>query len=193
MQIIESIKELDESLFLWLNSIRSSALDFVMWHFTKYTFWIPLFIILFYIIVKRFRKYSILIFIMLGVLILINDQFCNLSKYFFMRLRPTHEGTISSIVNTVNGYRGGLYSFYSGHASNTFAVVTFFSLIFKNKPKYLFILLWTFAVITVFSRIYLGVHYPGDIIVGAIVGTLFGFLVYKAFREIYFHFTKQVV
>ncbi|MGI6342153.1 MAG: phosphatase PAP2 family protein [Bacteroidales bacterium] len=193
MQIIESIKELDELLFLWLNSIRSSALDFVMWHFTKYTFWIPLFIILFYIIVKRFRKYSILIFIMLGVLILINDQFCNLSKYLFMRLRPTHEGTISSIVNTVNGYRGGLYSFYSGHASNTFAVVTFFSLIFKNKPKYLFILLWTFAVITVFSRIYLGVHYPGDIIVGAIVGTLFGFLVYKAFREIYFHFTKQVV
>lgn len=193
MHIIESIKELDELLFLWLNSFRSSTLDFIMWHFTKYTFWIPLFIILFYIIVKRFGKYSVLVFIMLGVLILINDQFCNLSKYYFMRLRPTHEDAISNVVNTVNGYRGGLYSFYSGHASNTFAVVTFFSLIFKNKPKYLFILLWIFTVITVFSRIYLGVHYPGDIIVGATIGTLFGIVVYKAFKEIYCYLSKQSI
>jgi undecaprenyl-diphosphatase len=91
-----------------------------------------------------------------------------------MRLRPSHEPHLQTLIHTLNGYQGGTYGFYSGHASNAFAVAFFMITSLSGKRKYILPAAMVYAILTAYSRIYLGVHYPGDILMGAIVGALLG-------------------
>jgi undecaprenyl-diphosphatase len=116
------------------------------------------------------------VFLAVTLVFLFCDQLASLAKPYFHRFRPTHHPDFKYLVHTVFDYRGGSYGFFSGHATNAFGIATFLSLLFRNKI--LSVTMIIFAVITAYTRIYLGVHFISDVLVGAFVGTLIGYLVY---------------
>ena len=175
--MLDKIIALDTRLFLWLNGHHSVFWDNVMWHISGKIEWSPLYLILAGYIIYRYRLNSIPIIIAVAVAILLADQLAvDLFKNVFQRLRPTYNPEIQNIVHTVNNYTGGSYGFISNHAANTFALATFLSFLFKNRSFTLSILLW--ATIVSYSRIYLGVHYPGYVLGGMLFGSLIGWLIF---------------
>jgi len=179
--MIDRLTDLDKRLFLFLNGIHSAWADHVMWLVSgKYT-WIPLYLLILVLLVLKFRRLSLLIIPVIIVLITISDQVSShLLKIIFERLRPCHEPGLSGLVHLVNGYCGGTYGFVSSHASNAAAFAMFTSLLFKKKLYSWLIFLW--AALVSYSRIYLGVHYPGDVLCGFLLGMILGWLVMKLFK-----------
>jgi undecaprenyl-diphosphatase len=172
--MLDTIKSLDQSLFLALNAHHNSFFDPIMWLFSDKLFWAPLYAWFLWLLYKQFPKHYWTVIIAVILMIVASDQFCNLAKNGVMRLRPSQDPGIQAMVHIVNDYRGGMYGFYSGHASNAFAVALFMITIAGNKLKYLIPVCLLYATLTAYSRIYLGVHYPGDILTGAMAGTLLG-------------------
>ena len=181
--MIDHLIEIDEQLFLILNRMHDSWLDPVMWLFSKNEASIPLYAFLLFHIYKVYKEKTWGILLSVGLLILMTDQFTSgLMKPFFERLRPSHEPALEGMVHIVNGYSGGSYGFASSHAANTFGIAMFLSCILKKeKPWISWLFLW--AAFVSYTRIYLGVHYPGDILVGALVGVLFGWIVFKLYSR----------
>ena len=182
--MIDHLIEIDEQLFLILNRMHDSWLDPVMWLFSKTEASIPLYAFLLFHIHRVYKEKTWGILLSVGLLILMTDQFTSgLMKPFFERLRPSHEPALEGMVHLVNGYSGGSYGFASSHAANTFGIAMFLSCILKKeKPWISWLFLW--AAFVSYTRIYLGVHYPGDILVGALVGVLFGWVVFKLYSRI---------
>jgi undecaprenyl-diphosphatase len=140
-------------------------------------FFIPVFLIYKKIGIKQ----TLYILLFIAVLIAFTDQTCNLFKHTFQRLRPCNNPDLKSIIRIVQVRTS--YSFFSGHAANTMAVATFLFLVLRSKFKYLgFLFLW--PLIFAYSRIYLGLHYPGDILTGYFFGALFGSLIYLVYRKL---------
>lgn len=177
--MIDSLIQLDQSLFLWLNGLHSSWLDPFMWAISSKTLWIPLYAYMLFLIIRRYQWQSWIILLLVALLIVLSDQGSVLIKNSVMRFRPTHEPAIKQLVHILHNYRGGSYGFVSSHATNSFALATFTA--FLIRPIYrsypLWILLW--ASIVSYSRIYLGVHYPGDILGGALLGIGLGMAMWK--------------
>jgi undecaprenyl-diphosphatase len=145
-----------------------------MWLFSNKIFWGPLYVWFLWLLYKQFPKQYWTLLLTILVMIIASDQLCNLSKDSFMRLRPTNEEHLQGLIHTVNGYTGGMYGFYSGHASNSFAVAVFMIASVSKGRKYIIPAALVYAILTSYSRIYLGVHYPGDVITGMIAGSLLG-------------------
>ena len=187
---MDKLIQWDIDLFLFLNNIHNSFWDEVMWFISGKYEWIPLYVILLGVIIWKFRMKSILVILMIPILITAADQISvKLFKEVFERLRPCHNPEIQHLVHTVNNKCGGKFGFVSSHAANSFALAGFLSLIFTNKWFNLFILFW--AAVVSYSRVYLGVHYPGDILVGALLGLIIGYLVYLLFQFIERRFWKE--
>jgi len=175
--MIEKIINLDTELFLYLNKINSPFFDNMMWHISGKFEWMPLYFLIIYFIFKKFKKQGFLVLLFLIIAVAIADLISvHLFKNVFERLRPCHNSEIEMIVHTVNGYCGGKYGFVSSHAANTFSLASFTVLLFKNKFYSIAILFWASTVC--YSRIYLGVHYPLDIIGGIIIGIISGLLLF---------------
>jgi undecaprenyl-diphosphatase len=174
---MEGIKQIDQSLFLFLNELHSSFWDKAMFLFSSREIWIPFYLLIIYIIIKTFNRNSIYILILIGLSIALSDQFSVLIKNLVERLRPSNDPAISNLVHLVNNYRGGNFGFFSSHASNTFTVAVIVSLLFKNRMFSTLIFIW--AIIVSYTRIYLGLHYPSDILAGWLWGGLIGFGFYK--------------
>jgi undecaprenyl-diphosphatase len=172
--MLESIKTIDENLFLFLNSHHNPFFDQLMWILSDMILWIPLYLWFLWLVYKRFPKHFWTVIVAIGLMLTVSDQLCNLFKENIMRFRPTHEPHLQYIIHTVNGYRGGMYGFYSAHASNSFAVAFFIIGSIENQRKYLIPIALLYAVLASYSRIYLGVHYPTDVMMGALMGTLIG-------------------
>jgi len=180
-------EQLDQQLFLFLNSANSPFWDKIMVYLSMKIVWAPLYIaILIFLGIKyKGRFWIMLLFIILAVTLA--DQISVLIKNAVDRPRPCHESSLQGLVHVVNGVCGGLYGFVSSHASNSFNVA-FLSLMFIKRKWYtVFIIAW--ASIVSYSRIYLGVHYPGDVLCGAILGALIGWGVYKLFEA----FNKRIL
>lgn len=172
--MLETIKAIDESLFLFLNAQHNSFFDPLMWIFSEKFYWAPLYAWFLWLLYKRYPKQYWTVIVTIVLMIVVSDQLSNLAKNNVMRLRPSQEPHLYSLVHVLNNYRGGMYGFYSGHASNAFAVALFMITIVAKDKKYIIAVSLTYAILTAYSRIYLGVHYPGDVLTGAIMGMLVG-------------------
>ena len=180
--MLHRLKEWDEQLLLFLNQFHAPWLDPVMMLVTKTEFWAPLYIFLLYLIFRNYKKEGWLILASVAVTILLADQISyNIIKPLFHRLRPSNEPALEGIVHIVNGYHGGRYGFVSNHAANTTGVALFIYFLFKNKYSWTW-LIFIWPIIMSYTRIYLGVHYPGDVIGGAAVGLLCGYGGYRFYR-----------
>ena len=176
IDIINILNELDTKSFLVLNELHNNFWDFVMyWVSYKYT-WIPLYIWLIWIVIREFKYKSIIIILTIIVIITASDQgSVHLFKNNFERLRPCHEPDLAGIVHTVKDKCGGSFGFISSHASNVFALAVFLTPFIRRRYRFFPLFIFSWAVIVSYSRIYLGVHYPGDIIGGAIFGAIIGY------------------
>lgn len=178
--MLEKILTLDTQLFIYLNSLGSETYDGLWLLITKQVNWIPFFLLLFYLIYKKLGiKQTGYLLIFVAVLILATDQITNLFKYTFQRPRPCNNPEINSFIRIVQSRSS--FSFFSGHAANTMAVAVFLYHIFRKQFKY-FWLLFLWPLIFAYSRIYLGLHYPIDILSGYLCGLILGSLMYKAYK-----------
>lgn len=183
---IQRLIDIDKHVMLALNGSDSLYMDGVMKIFTTTSVWIPVAAVLLFIVLKNNTpRGSLLTVLAVALTILACDQISSeLIKPIVARLRPSHDPSFMHLIDTFNGYRSGSYSFTSSHACNSFGIFTIIALIIRNRALSLSLLLW--ACINSFSRIYLGVHYPGDILCGAIVGTVIGstiFLIYHIIKK----------
>lgn len=172
---METIKHWDEQLFLYLNGQHQDWLDSLMFAVTGKLIWVPLYAFFIYLIIKKFDKSSVWVLAGVGLAILIADQTASgLMKPFFERLRPCHDPRWEGLMYNYGGC-GGMYGFVSSHAANTFALAIYLNLVLRRYYTGLgWLFLW--AAVISFSRVYLGVHYPMDIVVGGIVGLISGWL-----------------
>jgi len=174
---MEWLNSIDIHLFQLINGAGYEQIDNVMVLISGKLTWIPLYLLLLYLLYKKFSAKFIWVLISLGVLIFLADYgSVHFFKEVFQRLRPCHQLDNIRIVAEC----GGLYSFVSSHAANTFAVAFFVSLLLKNKKMFLFLFSW--AVIIGFSRVYLGVHFPFDIVGGMFWGLFVSLLTYKLLK-----------
>ncbi|MBP4136657.1 phosphatase PAP2 family protein [Flavobacterium geliluteum] len=180
--MLEKIQELDTSLLIFLNGLGAEKYDQLWLIITSQLNWTPFFLLMFYVIYKKVgAKQLLFIVLFVAVLLTFTDQITNLFKHTFERLRPCNNTDINKIIRVVQVRKS--YSFFSGHAANTMAVATFLYLIFRDQFKYLgFLFLW--PLIFAYSRIYLGLHYPGDILAGYFFGALFGFTLFKIYQKL---------
>lgn len=174
------LNTIDHNLTVMLNFDGGVFLDSTMFALSSRLIWIvPALALLFHFFRnKHTRKKGIVVVIAIVVLITLCDQTTStLMKPYFARLRPSHTPGIENILHYVNGYRGGMYGFASSHAANSFGTVTFVSMLIRRK--------WvTFALLALalgvcYSRIYLGVHFLGDVLTGAVIGVFFGYIIYR--------------
>jgi undecaprenyl-diphosphatase len=171
--------EIDQQLFLYLNSAHTPFWDGVMHFLSMTSVWIPLYLgILTYLGMTYKRKFLIIIFFLI-IAVALADQTALLIKNTVERLRPCHEPALQGLVHTVNGECGGMFGFVSSHAANSFNVALVSLLFIRKKWYSVSILIWAAAI--GYSRIYLGVHYPFDVICGAILGACIGSGVYRIY------------
>ena len=181
--MINFLLEIDLKLLLFINSWHEPWLDSVMVSLTNGLVWSPLFLIVIGVMIYKFRWQSIAMLLFVALVIFLTDRVSSgLIKPWVGRLRPSHEPDLADLLHIVNGYRGGVFSFVSSHAANAFGVATFLWLILRKNIKWIW-LMFIWATIFSYTRIYLGVHYPSDILGGGVLGALIGLLVYKVGRS----------
>lgn len=188
--MIEKLKDFDADFVLFFNGLHTPFLDSLFFTISKTFVWIPLYLLLLYYVVRFFKHRTWLVLVFIALLITVSDQFASgFVKPLVLRYRPTHNEFISPMIHLVNGYTGGLYGFISSHAANVFALTTFLTIVLKEANLKWLWLLWIWATVVSFSRIYLGVHYLSDILGGALSGVFFGLLISRIFlilhRRIY--------
>lgn len=164
--------ELDRTIFLFLNSLHTPLLDRVMWVLSMRSVWIPFYVLIIWLLASIYGKRVWIPLVLVPVLVLLTDQGSNLLKNLVERPRPCHEPALAGMVHTVKGYCGGMYGFVSGHAANTFGLAAFTIPLLRRRWFTLTVIIWATAVS--YSRIYLGVHYPGDILGGTLLGLVSG-------------------
>ncbi|PZX20311.1 undecaprenyl-diphosphatase [Breznakibacter xylanolyticus] len=184
MDFLQRLIETDQSLLLTMNGCHSPFWDRFFWLVTGILTWVPFYLVLLYAIVKNQKKGSVVTILTLVILVVLCDQISNhLFKEFFERWRPSRDPSISHLVHTVAGYKGGNFGFVSGHATNSFGLALFSALLIRHWGYAVAIFLWAF--LNSYSRIYLGVHFPGDILGGMLLGMILATGVFVAYVRLY--------
>lgn len=179
--MLEKMLELDKELLIFLNGLGSPTFDGMWLIITKQAYWAPLFLIVFYLLQKKLGWKNFGYYILFtALLILLCDQTANLFKNSFERLRPCNDETVNHIIRVVKS--SSSFSFFSGHATNSMATTVFTFMILKKFYKHVY-LLFLFPLIFAYSRIYLGLHFPSDIVTGYAFGAAFGLICYKFYLK----------
>lgn len=181
--MIEDIKQIDTDILLWLNGSHSEFWDEVMWFASgKYT-WLPFYVVLIVLLVWKFKKNAILMILLIALLITMSDQLASgIFKPLFERLRPSHNLELEGQLHIVNDYRGGKFGFISSHASNVFSLGFYLTLLAGKNIKWLPFILIPWAFFVSMSRVYLGVHYPTDILVSAILSVPIAWIIAHLYK-----------
>ena len=179
--MIDYLVDVDKTALLAVNGMYSVFQDAFWWMVSAKWSSLLLVLALLWILMRQNRRHALLVLLMVAVAVLVADQVSSgLIKHLVERLRPTHDPSLENAVHVINGYRGGMYGFVSSHAANFFAVATLVTLIMRRGLVAAALYGW--GLVQCYSRIYLGVHYPGDILGGMIVGLLAGWLVWCLMR-----------
>ena len=188
--MIDTIRQLDEELFLLLNGAHCTLCDTLMWYASKMWLWAPIYVWMVFMLFSRKSKLNAVIALLCIACLLFLTDFVAVKtvKETVMRLRPTHNPRLQGLVHMVqdelgNYYKGGRYGFFSNHASNFAGVTVFFVLLMKPMSRWVYAALAAWVVLIGYSRIYLGVHYPLDILAGFAYGTLAGLFIYWLFGK----------
>jgi len=177
MNTIQSILDLDKRIFIYLNNLGSIKWDGFWLAITNQFYWIPFFALLLYFVFKVYGlKKTLIILLITAVLVTFTDQFVNLIKHTVQRVRPNNDPSVNKLIRIL--IHPHSFSFVSGHATNSFANTTFLYLLLRKKIKYIF-LIFSWPIIFTYSRIYVGVHYPIDLITGMMIGITLGIIFYK--------------
>lgn len=180
--MIDKLLSFDTELFLFLNGLGSKTYDGMWLLITNQVNWTPLFLILLYLIYKKLgTKQTLYLLLSIAILITFTDQVTNLFKNGFQRLRPCNNPEIKDVMRIVQSR--GSFSFFSGHATTSMAVTVLIFNTIKQYFKYTY-LLFLWPLVFAYSRIYLGLHYPIDIITGYTFGAISGYTVYKIYRKV---------
>lgn len=183
---MEELIQLDKQLLLWFNGSDSLFLDGLVETLTTATTWIPLYLGLFYLVLKNNDNIQKVLLVLgcAGLCVFLagslNDLFV---KPWVARWRPSRDPEIAMLVDVVNGYRGGRYGFFSSHAANTFSLAIFFTLLVRSKVLSVAMILW--SLLNCWTRLYLGVHFPGDILCGLLWGGVVGTGMWFLHQHIY--------
>jgi len=177
VDFIDQIIAKDKELFVYLNSLGSESWDQLWMGITNQFMWTPLFLFFFILIFKAYGwKKGVVLVLVAAALVTFSDQYVNFLKDSIQRLRPNNDPTVNTLIRILKRPRS--YSFVSGHACTSFAATFFIVLSLRKHFKYTY-LFFIWPVVFSFSRIYVGVHFPLDIAMGALNGLLIGYLFYK--------------
>jgi undecaprenyl-diphosphatase len=175
MDFINLLSSVDSRLTLFLNGLHLPFLDFLMdWVSYRFT-WVPFYTFLLFVMYKKFGRDILLIVLVTAVMVTVSDQTANYFKNHVQRLRPCHDPSISAMIHLVTKC-GGKFGFFSGHASNTFSLSVFLVLINRKRISRLPLIMFSFAILVSYSRVYNGVHFAGDILCGALCGSALAWL-----------------
>lgn len=190
---MEKLAALDRELFLYLNNLGSEHWDWLWIAISDKWMAIPFYAILLFLLFKKFGwKPTLMTMLVVALLITATDQLANIFKHAFERPRPCRQEGVMEYARFV-AERCGRYGFFSAHAANSMGVVVFLGLIFRRYYKYLYLILIFWGLLVSYSRIYLGVHYPGDVLTGWFFGILLGYLLYRIWLAIYTrYFLREV-
>ena len=183
--LLSMLKAMDTMVFLTVNSHHNAYFDSVMWLVSGKLIWVPMYVSLFFVLLKNYSyKVVFAILLAIGVVILFTDSFtAQVIRPWVCRLRPSNlDNPMSSMVHIVDGYRGGAYGFPSNHASNTWGLAFFITFLFRRYKLTFFFFLW--ALLVCYSRMYLGVHYFGDLLIGALLALAGASTVFYVFRKV---------
>lgn len=179
------LEAFDSRLFLWLNGLHAKWLDVVMVSITEMWPWIPLYLLLLFLVFKQYGRRGWWILLAVAVVILCADQLsAHVCKPLFHRLRPCFNPELEGLVHLPKGLPGGRYGFVSSHAANTFGVAALLTMVLRKSYRSIGWWLYAWAFVASYSRIYVGVHYPGDILGGAILGIGIGWIAGWVLRRV---------
>jgi len=176
--MFEGLIQLDTTLFTFINSHHNSFFDFWMYWSSNRLIWVPFYIALSLILLKHYNKQFFFMVFFIGIMVAASDQLSVLIKELAQRPRPCHDPVLQSSVHLVRAYCGGAYGFVSSHAANTLSLATFLYLACNDNMRWLKFVMLPWAVLIAYSRVYLGAHYPLDIVGGWFLGILLGILAY---------------
>ena len=185
---METLLRFDTELFLFFNGLHASWADRLVYLISQVWFWIPLYLLVVFLIFRQYKKVAWKVLIVFVLAITLSDQTCNLLKHSVQRLRPSHTEAIAEQIHLVqkpdgNRYFGGKYGFPSAHASNSMALAFLVIFFLSKGKKWVMVLAVVWSLMMAYTRLYLGVHYPLDILCGFVVGSCFALLLAFLYRK----------
>ena len=182
--IFEFLKEIDTQLFLFFNGLHVSWLDEPMHYMSRKYNWVPFYAFLLVLVFIKYRVKGLLVMLFVLVMITLTDQISDMLKYATARYRPSHNPELEDVIHLVRDRRGGRFGFVSAHAANSFALALFLIHLLRDRFRWIVPLMLIWAGLKAYNRLYLGAHYPSDILGGIFLGLLVALMMIELWKYV---------